>query len=168
MKKIINFFVLSQIVIFLTYFISFKFFINFEVAFLSSYFIMIGSMYAYKKMVKTQVKLDNVEEKRDLLDEIEDPHELYEDTPINETPAEELDLKAIVKEEKKKIKLVNLRDARKNARAGFSVFRLVPYVFLVLGFIALSNNELLNIAVYLPSLAIGIAVASISAKDALI
>ena len=58
-------------------------------------------------MVKNQIDSDIVEDERDLLDEIEDPHGLYDNNPINEMPVEELDLKEIVKEEKAKIKTSN-------------------------------------------------------------
>ena len=90
---------------------------------------------------------------------------LYDDTPINDTPTDELDLKAIVKEEKKKIKILNIKDIKKGGRAGFSLFRLLPYLFLILGFIALKNNELLDIVIYLPSLLVGIIIGYISSKD---
>ena len=164
-KKIIKFFAITELVILATYFISFSFFINLQIAMLSSFFIIMGSMYAYRKMVDKKVASEEFEEQRDLLDEIEDPHELYDETPLNEAPAEELDLKAIVKEEKKKIKILNLKDIKKGSKAGFSLFRLVPYLFLILGFIALKNNELLDIAVYLPSLLIGIVLGYLSAKE---
>ena len=58
-------------------------------------------MFTYRKMVDNQVASKSVDEQRDLLDKIEDPYELYDDEPLNEAPVEELDLKAIVKEEKK-------------------------------------------------------------------
>ena len=164
-KKIIKFFAITELVILATYFISFSFFINLQIAMLSSFFIIMGSMYAYRKMVDKKVASEEFEEQRDLLDEIEDPHELYDETPLNEAPAEELDLKAIVKEEKKKIKILNLKDIKKGSKAGFSLFRLVPYLFLILGFIALKNNELLDISVYLPSLLIGIVLGYLSAKE---
>jgi DNA primase large subunit len=122
-------------------------------------------MFAYRKMVNKQVENEEYEEQRDILDTIEDPHELYDETPINEASVEELDLKAIVKEEKKKIKIVNFKDIKKGSSAGFSLFRLIPYLFLVLGFIALKNNELLNIAIYLPSLLLGIIIGSISGRE---
>lgn len=51
--------------------------------------------------------------KKRFLDEVEDPYELYDETPINEAPVEELDLKAIVQEEKKRIKILNLKDIKK-------------------------------------------------------
>ena len=144
---------------------SFSFYINLQIAFLSSLFIILGSSYAYRRMVSTQVESDMVEEKRDILDEIEDPHELYEEDSINYAPVEELDLKAIVKEEKKKIKTFSLNSMKQGVKGSTSVFRLVPYVFLVLGFIALKNNELLDIAIYLPSLLVGIVVGSVSGKE---
>lgn len=116
-------------------------------------------------MIQTQVEAESYEEKRDLLDDIEDPHELYDDEPINNAPVEELDLKAIVKEERAKIKTLSLNSMKHGARGSVSLFRLVPYLFLVLGFIALKNNELLDIAIYLPSLLVGIIIGSIASKE---
>ncbi|OHD98482.1 MAG: hypothetical protein A3K14_06035 [Sulfurimonas sp. RIFCSPLOWO2_12_FULL_36_74] len=116
-------------------------------------------------MVNSEVALENIDEKKDILDEIEDPYELYDETPINQTPADELDLKAIVIEEKKKIKILNIQDIKKGSKAGVSLFRLVPYLFLIVGFIALKNNEFLDISVYLPSLLLGIIVGYFVSKD---
>jgi len=163
-KKLIKILAISEILIVATTFISFTFFINLQVAFLSSYFVIVGSMYAYKKMVQNQLDANVIDEDRDLLDQIEDPHELYDDVDINEAPADELDLKEIVKEERAKIKTFNKDSIKHGARGSVSLFRLVPYLFLVLGFIALKNNELLSIGVYLPSLAIGIIIGNISMK----
>ncbi|MCF6339141.1 MAG: hypothetical protein L3J10_00075 [Sulfurimonas sp.] len=162
--KTIKLLFLTELIILATNIISFTFFMNLQIAFLSSFFIIIGSAYAYKKMVKDQITIDNSKGERDLLDEIEDPHELYDDTPINYAPTDKLDLKAIVKEEKKKIKILNLKDIKKGSKAGFSLFRLLPYLFLILGFIALKNNELLDIFIYLPSLLLGIIIGHISSK----
>jgi len=164
-KKSIKIIAISELLIFSTYFYSFEFFINLQIAFLSSFFIIVGSMFAYRKMVQTQVEVKNIDEKRDLLETIEDPHELYDDEPINNAPVEELDLKEIVKEEKKKIKIISFKSMKEGGRASFSIFRLVPYLVLVLGFIALKNNELLNIAIYLPSLLTGIIIGNICGKN---
>ena len=143
-------------------------FANVQVAFLSSLFVIVGSSLAYRRMVGNQVASDTYEDKRDLLDEIEDPHELYDDkgyTEINDAPADELDLKAIVKEEKAKIKTFSFKSIKHGARGSVSAFRIVPYIFLILGFIALKNNELLHLGFYLPSLAIGIVVGSLVSKE---
>lgn len=164
-KKTIKIIGVVELLILSTTLISFNFFINLQVAFLSSFFIIAGSAYAYKKMINSGIALENIDEKKDILDEIEDPYELYDETPINETPADELDLKAIVIEEKKKIKILNLKDIKKGSKAGISLYRLVPYLFLILGFIALKNNELLDIFIYLPSLLIGIIAGYFVSKD---
>ncbi len=140
-------------------------YMNVQMAFLSSLFVILGSSYAYRSMVIKKVDANEVEDKRDLLDEIEDPHGLYDESEINNTPAEELDLKAIVKEERAKIKTISADSIKHGVRGASSFFRLVPYVFLILGFIALENNGLLNVAIYLPSLLLGIIVGSVSAKE---
>ncbi len=164
-KKTISILVILEIIILATYFISYTAFINTQVAFLSAFFIILGSSYAYKRMVNSQIKSGNFEDKRDLLDTIEDPHELYDDTPINNAPYEELDLKSIVKEEKAKIKTFTVDSAKYGARGSVSAFRLIPYLFLVLGFIALKNNELLSLWYYLPALTVGIIIGSVVSKE---
>ena len=156
-----------EILILLSKLISFSFFINLQVAFLSSFFVILGSAFAHRKMVISDVENENIGYQRDFLDEVEDPHELYDEEPINEAPAEELKLKEIVQEEKKKIKTFSAKSMKKGVKAGSSIFRLIPYVFLILGFIALKNNELLDISVYLPSLLVGIIVGSASSKSIL-
>ena len=112
-KKTINLTLGAEFLILLTCIISFEFFINLQIAVLSSFFIIIGSAYAYKKMVKDEIKIQNIDEKRDPYDQLEDPYELYDETPINEAKAEDLDLKAIVKEEKKRIKIFNFQDIKR-------------------------------------------------------
>ena len=165
MKKSISIVLLTQLAILMTQLLSFEFYINLQVAFLSSLFVIFGASYAYSKMVIGQVESGNYEDKRDLLDDIEDPHELYDDEPINSAPVEELDLKSIVKEERAKIKTFSVNSMKHGAKGSVSLFRVVPYIFLVLGFIALKNNELLNIGIYLPSLLVGIVVGSITSKE---
>ena len=164
-RKSIRLILVSEAIILLTLFISLEFFLNLQVAFLSSLFVILGSSYAYKKMVIKDGSSDMFEGERDLLDTIEDPHELYEENDINEAPFEELDLKAIVKEEKKKIKTFSIGSMKKGVKGSASAFRLLPYLFLVLGFIALANNELLSLSIYLPSLLVGIVVGYLVSKE---
>ncbi len=163
--KSIKLIAISELIILLTYFISFSFFMNLQIAFLSSLFVILGSSYAYRQMINSQVASDVVSGERDILDTIEDPHELYEENDINHASAEELDLKAIVKEEKAKIKTLSIKSMKHGVKGSASLFRIVPYIFLVLGFIALKNNELLDIAIYLPSLLVGIVVGSVSGRE---
>ena len=164
-KKTINLILASEVLILVTNIYSFEFFMNIQIGYLSSLFIILGSSYSYNKMIQTQVSSGTYKNERDLLDNIEDPHELFDGEPINDAPAEELDLKQIVKEEKAKVKTLSVKNMKYGARGSLSAFRLVPYAFLILGFIALQNNQLLNLSYYLPALLIGIVIASLSAKS---
>lgn len=164
MKKSIKTLALSEAIIIPTTLYSFMFFINLQIAYLSALFIVVGTSFAYRKMVRAQVSSEIITPDRDLLDKIEDPHELFDEEEINHAPAEELDLKKIVKEEKAKVKVLSVKNMKHGARGSMSVFRLVPYAFLILGFIALKNNELLNLSIYLPALFVGILMGSVISK----
>ncbi len=178
LKRITSTLLLSEALVLSTALYSKTFYINAQVAFLSSMFVIVGASLAYKKMVITKVDAEAYEGDRDLLDTIEDPHGLYDkvndevregalgyEDNINEAPPEELDLKTIVKEEKAKIKTFSVKSMKHGARGSVSIFRIVPYIFLVLGFIALENNNLLDLSAYLPSLFIGIVVGSLVSKE---
>lgn len=164
-QKAISFMGVGELIVLSSFAHSTVVFMNVQMAFLSSLFVILGSSYAYKSMIINKVDSDEFEDKRDLLDEIEDPHGLYDETKINNTPAEELDLKAIVKEEKAKIKTLNKNSVKHGVKGASSFFRLVPYAFLILGFMSLQNNGLLDISIYLPSLLLGIIVGYVSAKE---
>lgn len=164
-KKAISLFIIVELLIFSTYIFSSKIFINIEVAYLSAFFIIIGTSYAYKKMVISKVENGEYEEQRDLLDAIEDPHELYDERPINDAPADELNLKEIVKEEKAKVKPFNVKNMKHGVKGSISIFRVLPYLFLILGFIALKNNNVLELLYYLPSLFVGVVVGALVSKE---
>ncbi len=165
LQRITSILLISEALVLSSTLYSKAFFINAQIAYLSSLFVIIGASLAYKKMVITKVDSETYEDDRDLLDTIEDPHGLYDDEPINEAPPEELDLKTIVKEEKAKIKTFSVSSIKHGVRGSVSMYRIVPYIFLVLGFIALKNNNILDLSVYLPSLLIGIVVGSFVSKE---
>ena len=164
-KKLISTIAVAEGLVLGTALYSKALFANVQVASLSSFLVIVGASFAYKRMVDSKVSSESYETDRDLLDEIEDPHELYSEEPINEAPAEELSLKEIVKEEKAKIKTFSFKSIKHGARGSVSAFRIVPYVFLILGFIALKNNAVLDLSFYLPSLLIGIIVGSLVSKE---
>ena len=163
-KKAISLLVVLQILLFIGFFISKEFFYNVEVGFWSAFFVVFGASYAYKKMVQYKIDTQEYEDKRDILDEIDDKFDLYDEQEINNAPAEELDLKAIVKEEKAKIKTVSLSSMKYGAKGGFSPWRLLPYLLLVFGFIALNNNGVLSLWFYLPALGVGVVVGGFVSK----
>jgi hypothetical protein len=162
-RSFIKVFFLFELPILSLYFFSKTLFANVEVAFLSAFFVVLASAYAHKKMVLTKVASGEYEEERDLLDKIEDPHGLY-DTPINDAPPEDLNLREIVKEEKKKVKPMQIKNIRYGLRGAFSPLRLSAYLFLILGFIALNNNNILALSYYLPALLIGVVAGSACAQ----
>jgi len=164
-KKAMLYMGLGQLIVLSSLSHSTAVFMNVQMAFLSSLLVILGSSYAYRQMIIQKVERKEVEDQRDLLDEIEDPHGLYDEEEINNAPAEDLDLKAIVKEERAKIKTVSMESVKHGVKGASSFFRLIPYVFLILGFISLANNGILDIAIYLPSLLLGIIIGSVSAKE---
>ena len=164
-KRAISIFAIAELFIFATYLFSPHLFANVEVAFLSAFLIIVGASYAYKRMVIAKVESGEYVEDRELLDKIEDPHELYDGKEINDAPPEELNLREIVKEEKAKVKPLNIKNMKHGIRGSISLFRLLPYLFLILGFIALKNNAVLDLWFYLPSLFIGVVVGSLVSKE---
>jgi hypothetical protein len=163
-KRDISVFLAVELIVITTYFYCASVFANIQVAFLSSFFVIFGSSFAYRKMILSQLSAETFEDKRDLLESIEDPHELYDENEINLASADELDLRKIVKEEKAKIKTFSLKSIKHGAKGSVSLYRLAPYLFLVLGFIALENNKILDLRFYLPSLLLGIIVGSLFSK----
>lgn len=160
----IKIFLFFELLVVATSLYSYLLFLNVQVAFASSFFIIIGSAYAYKKMVSSKADSGEYAEERDLLDKIEDPHELYVHEKPEEQSEEVLDFKEIVKEEKAKIKTLSLKNMKYGARGSLSLFRVVPYIFLILGFIALKNNAVLELKFYLPSLILGIIAGALLSK----
>ena len=151
-KKTISIILFVELLIISTNIISYKFFINAQVAFLSSLFILLGSMYSYKRLVEKRVENGLYSEDRDELDKIDDPYDLYDEKEELQTE----DIKAVIKEERKKLKGGNLKNTKIAASATMSFFRLVPYLFLVFGFIGLQNNKNLEILPYLLFLSVGL------------
>lgn len=138
--------------------ISFGLFINIEIAFFSSFFILLGSMYSYSKLVRKRVESYEGRDEKDLVEKIDDPYDLYDDDePKEEINPDEVDLKELIKEEKKRIKATGAaKNVKKTAPAMVSIYRLIPYAFLVLGFIGLKNNGLLELWPYLAGVGLGV------------
>lgn len=154
--KAIRILILFQILLLGLWLISFKLFINAEVAFFSAFFVMMGSMYSYSKLVGKRLAGYEALAEDDLIDKIDDPYDLYgENTELPQ--GEEVDLKAVVKEEKARLKGHTAKNVASSAPAMLSLYRIVPYLFLILGFIGLKNNDLLYLWPYMTGLGIGVA-----------
>lgn len=125
-------------------------FINLQVAFLSSFFIVVGSFIGYRKNIIKQSEnyIIKDQHERDTVDLIDDKFDLYGE--INESELTDEDVKNIISEEKKK---QNIKDSLANTMKSFgaatSIYRIVGYFLLVFGFFGLKNNQILDPIVYL-------------------
>ena len=123
-------------------------FLNTQVAFVSSLFIVIASFLSYKKNIQNRLSnLDlsktNQFEDRDKIDEIDDPYDLYseyEEIPESELTPEKI--KEIINDEKSKVKRNSLKNTFFSASGFLSIYRVLGYGILIFGFFALNNNKI--------------------------
>ncbi len=154
-KKAFLIVILFQAAILVLLLYSFHIFINFETAFFTSMLVMLGSMYSYRKLVMKRVASDERPYQDDLIDKIDDPYDLYGEEEIIDL--EEVDIKSVIKDEKKRLKAKTVKNTASGAPAMVSLFRLGPYAIMVLGFIALNNNHILMLWPYMLGLGFGVA-----------
>ncbi|MDD2266593.1 hypothetical protein [Sulfuricurvum sp.] len=151
-KNAIRIFVLAHFAVLVLLFLSKEVYSNFTVAMLSSMLILMGSLYSYRTMINQRVETADIEDNKDVIDMMDDPYDLYEEERENEVA----DIKQMIKEEKARQKSNIVQNTTKNASAWISLYRLIPYAFLILGFLALNNNHSLLVLPYLLGLAAGI------------
>ena len=159
LKNTIKLIVAIELLIVALNFYSYIFFLNFQIAFLSAVLILLGSIYSYKRLVDRRVASEDRPDDTDLIDKIDDPFDLYSEEITSEmTVDEDVDLKTVVKEEKARLKSQKntIKNTAKSTPALISIFRVVPYLFLVLGFIGLNNNKILELLPFLSGLSVGI------------
>jgi hypothetical protein len=133
---------------------------SFLVAMLSSMLIVTGSLYSYRNMIQSRVENSEIDDFKDVIDEMDDPYDLYEE----ERESEITDIKQMIKEEKARQRSNIIENTTKNASAMVSLYRLLPYAFLILGFIGLENSRTLEILPYLVGLAVGMPMGYLIAK----
>lgn len=104
---------------------------SFLVGYVSSVIVIAASARSFSSMVKSSISPHNIElgMDRDIIDNLEDPHGLYEESQTSELRAE-------------KDKKIGIKDAIKSSRASFSLYRVFAYGLLVLGFFYLRDNGL--------------------------
>ena len=135
-KKTIKLFLVSEAAILALWLYSYTFLLNFQIAFLASVLIMLGSTYSYKRLVESRVASEDRPDDTDLVDKLDDPFDLYsEEITTSALEQEDVDLKSVVQEEKKRLKgqKNTLKNTVKSTPALISIFRVGPYLFLVLG-----------------------------------
>ena len=122
--------------------------LNMQVAFFSSLIITVASFLSYKRNVQNRISTFDLSkevkgEDRDKIDEIDDPYDLY--TEYEEIPEEELTpekIKEIINAEKSKVKKNSFKNTIFSAGGFVSIYRVIGYGALILGFFALNNNKI--------------------------
>jgi hypothetical protein len=160
-KRTAIFLIVLQTAVALLLFISKAVFASFEVALLSGAVIIMGSLYAYRNMIRTRTLGVEIEDNKDIIDMMDDPYDLYEEERQDEVQ----DIKELIKEEKAKQKQNIIENTTKNSAAWVSVYRLLPYAFLVLGFLGLQNNHSLTLLPYMTGLGVGMITGYLLAKE---
>jgi hypothetical protein len=107
----------------------FDWFVNMQVGFISSFIVIILSLFGYKKMVENKIALtdENLIE-RDVIDKIEDPYDLYDDYD---------DEKLCQKTSKLK---ENIKHVKTSARGYFSIYRIGGYTLFFISFLMLIKS----------------------------
>jgi hypothetical protein len=125
--------------------------ISFFVAFGNTLLILLLSNRAYKNYVEREVELRKGESWREK--EIDDPYELYDE----ERETEKIDEQEIIKEEKRRGGVLKNRgEIAKTLTTNLSIFRLIAYALLVVGFVSLQNSGNLEIAPYLVGVTVAV------------
>ena len=119
--------------------------ISLFVAFGTTFLILLTSRISYKNYVNQKSKNFASLDDKDFIDKIYDPYDLYSDEV--ETGMSE---KERLKESKKHIGIVqNKKEIFKAIPVYLSIFRIFSYILLVIGFISLKDNNILEIGYYL-------------------
>jgi len=172
-KKIVVFLMLADILLAaVSLFVGKGWLVNTQTAFLTSALVMAASMFSYGQMVKRRIENDEVPEMsdRDVIDKLDDPHDLYRDDNAEEMN-DTKNLRKALREEKLRIK-ANRRspyEMLKDSRASMSIYRLGAYALLVFGFFYLSSRNILQPLPYLIGLGLPVAAvvaALMSSKEA--
>ena len=136
-----------------------------QVAYWSSALVVLASFRSYRRMVRQRLEAGMIPETgadRDLIDRIEDPHDLYTDTETEgEGTEEKKPVREMIREEKQRIKAQRrspLQTAR-DAVPAFSLWRLGAYGLLAVGFFFLQSRHWLHLGAYLISLALPVVLA---------
>ncbi len=138
--------------------------VNTQIAYFTSALVMGGSMLSHARMVRGRLASGAIPEvdDRDMIDKMEDPYGVYDDTAPATTPKETdpAEIKAAIKAEKQRMKTQRRSpmQALRDSRAAISVYRLGAYGVLLFGFFYLRGNHLLEIWPYLIGLGLPIAV----------
>jgi len=128
-------------------------FLNTQIAFISSLLITIGSYLGYKRNIEKRVENtvpEDFKDTPDTYDQIDDRFDLYSDDEIIDKELSDDEVKDIFQDEKQKLKNQNtFMNTFKSIGGASSAYRLIGYGSLITGFFYLNNNGLLDPVSYL-------------------
>jgi hypothetical protein len=130
---------------------------NTQIGFISASLVMLASMKSYQRMVDARVEhgIITIDDSKDVIDQLEDPYDLYSEEVIEE----EKPLVEVVKDERKKLKDGrSLIQILKDTKAALSVYRLGAYVVFILGFLYLNRHALLHIPSFILAISLPIVI----------
>ena len=135
--------------------------ISAQVAYWSSTLVVLASFRSYRRMVQQRLEAGMIPETgadRDLIDRIEDPHDLYGE---EEEATEEKSVREMIREEKQRMKKQrrSLSQTARDTLPAFSLWRLGAYAILAVGFLFLKSRHQLHLGAYLIALALPLVLA---------
>jgi len=127
-----------------------------QIGFFSSALVIAASMVSYRRMIERRVAEGDTLP-GDTLEQIDDPHALYDEEP--EEQESELSREAfaeVVREEKEKqrARRRSITQVIKDSRASLSIYRIGAYLLLITGFFYLNRHHYLHIPSYLFALSV--------------
>lgn len=155
-KKIIIVLVVVDLLLFIfsRLFFDMKVLYSMQIGYITSTMVMIASIFSYRRMVNGRIEqnLITLDDERDTIDQLEDPYDLYSQTPMDENQT----LAQTINEEKQKMKAArrSLYQTLQDSKGALSIYRLIGYGFLILGFFFLNRHGLLDIVSYIIALGI--------------
>ncbi|RUM67823.1 MAG: hypothetical protein DSZ06_00360 [Sulfurospirillum sp.] len=150
-KKILIFIVvLDLLLVIYGFFKPSNWLLNSQLAFICSLFVTLASFLSYKRMIQNRLEVGDVDS-RDLIDEMDDRFDLYDE----KEEIEHKDLKAIIKEERSKFTpKKSVENLTKSIRGLLNPLRLLSYLSLFVSFMYLINSHSFDVGAYLIGLAV--------------
>jgi len=120
--------------------------LNTQVAFICSLLIVFASFFSYKGMVEKKLDIGDFEKPRDLVDEIGDPHELFEEEKEEEKLLSKEEFQEIYRQEREKQKKSKrtFKNLFQSWSGALGIYRLLAYVLLFLAILILIRKEYFN------------------------
>lgn len=140
MNKILSIYLICDMVLIaLSLYIGGAWLLNTQVAFICSMLIVFGSFYSYKSMVEQKLHKGDFGDDRDLLDSIDDKHELFEESESKTEEISAQEFKKIYKEERARLGGTKRSFANlfKSWSGALGIFRILAYVVLFISILVL-------------------------------